>query len=141
MYSRKLEVDDLESKQGEYSGSAAYALAKRGLVVMSERWAERWHDKGVIVHSMHPGWALTPAIETALPGFTKVMKHSLRTPLQGADTVIWLATASEAGKCSGLFWLDRTPQPTHLMSKTIEDPQSRDELEQVLQDYHQRLIG
>jgi NAD(P)-dependent dehydrogenase (short-subunit alcohol dehydrogenase family) len=69
MYSQKIHVDDLQSQQGSYSGSTAYARAKRGLMILTEEWAEKWEDDGIAVNAMHPGWADTPGVESALPGF------------------------------------------------------------------------
>ena len=42
----------------------AYARSKRAEVVLAERWAEELAGTGVVVHSMHPGWADTPGIKS-----------------------------------------------------------------------------
>ncbi len=34
----------------------------------------------------------------------------LRTPAQGADTIVWLGAAAEPHRSSGLFWHDRRPR-------------------------------
>ena len=49
----------------------------------------------MVVHAMHPGWADTPAVASSIPGFHERMQKVLRTPQQGADTVIWLAAAAD----------------------------------------------
>jgi NAD(P)-dependent dehydrogenase (short-subunit alcohol dehydrogenase family) len=36
MYAQKIDVDDLQSRKGNYSGSVAYARAKRGLMILTE---------------------------------------------------------------------------------------------------------
>jgi hypothetical protein len=107
MYTQKIHVDDLQSKNGTYSGSVAYARAKRGLMILTEEWARRWAKDGIVVNAMHPGWADTPGVLEALPEFHRVTERVLRTPEEGADTIVWLAAATEAGKVSGEFWLDR----------------------------------
>ena len=56
---------------------------------------------------MHPGWVDTPGVRTSLPDFARVMGPWLRTPDQGADTMVWLATAREPLASNGRFWLDR----------------------------------
>jgi len=61
---------------------------------------------------MHPGWAATPGIEASLPGFSRLIGPRLRTPEEGADTIVWLAAAPEATRSTGRFWLDRRPRPT-----------------------------
>ncbi|NND82079.1 MAG: SDR family NAD(P)-dependent oxidoreductase [Gammaproteobacteria bacterium] len=139
MYAKRLSISNIESDKGEYSGSDAYARAKRGLVITGEQWAEEWAGDGITVHNMHPGWAYTPGVVTGLPEFTKATRKVLRTPEQGADTIVWLARATEVGKTSGLFWLDRHPHTTHLTSSTRETAQQRDQLRATLQSYRQRL--
>ena len=60
---------------------------------------------------MHPGWADTPGLADTLPGFYRVMGPLLRSPAQGIDTIVWLATAPEATGTSGRLFLDRRPRP------------------------------
>ena len=77
---------------------------------------------------MHPGWADTPGVQTALPGFRRVTKRVLRSPAEGADTIVWLARASEADQLSGKLFLDREPRTTHLRPRTQERPEERTRL-------------
>jgi len=137
MYTQKIEVDDLQSQQGSYSGSVAYARAKRGLMILTEEWAERWSEKGIAVNAMHPGWADTPGVETALPGFYRATRRLLRTPEEGADTAVWLAASTEAAKVSGRFWLDREQHPSHLSDRTRETESERRELLKTLEELRQ----
>jgi len=128
MYTSGIVVDDLQYQQSDYDGSAAYARTKRGLVILTELWAEQLEDSGVVAHAMHPGWADTPGVESSLPLFHKLTKPFLRTPEQGADTITWLAAAREAGKVSGYFWLDREPHITHVLPGTQESAEDRQRL-------------
>lgn len=132
MYSQKLEVDKLQASDEDYSGSTAYARCKRALTVLTEEWANAWIADGIVVNAMHPGWANTPGVETALPAFHKITRAILRTPEQGADTIIWLAAAKEAGQVTGKLFLDREPRTTHLLSRTQEDASERQRLLEFL---------
>ena len=125
MYSEKIEPDDLQFAGREYSGTAAYAHAKRGQVILTEMWAERFPDRRLVFHSMHPGWVATAGVAQSMPTFNKVMKPFLRTPEQGADTIVWLVAAEESAASTGHFWFDRTMAPTHLMDSTKEKPEDR----------------
>ena len=125
MYTQKIEVNDLQSRQGDYSGAVAYARAKRGLMILTEEWAARWRKDGIVVNAMHPGWADTPGVETSLPGFYRLTKRLLRSPEEGADTVAWLAASTEAAQVTGKFWLDREQHPSHLSRRTVETPGER----------------
>lgn len=117
MYSQGLALDDLQTESG-YSGTTAYARAKRGQVDLTERLAERWRADGITVHAMHPGWAATPGVSDALPGFDKAIGPLLRSAEEGADTLVWLcgAPAEEIG--TGGFWLDRRRRPTSYLPGT-----------------------
>ena len=128
MYLSGLNVDDLQSSHGSYNGSKAYAQAKRGLMVLTEYWADRLRGSGVVVNAMHPGWADTPGVEQSLPGFHKVMRNVLRTPEQGADTIVWLAAAREAADVSGKFWLDREPHLSAILPGTAGSRREREKL-------------
>ncbi|GLZ54661.1 SDR family NAD(P)-dependent oxidoreductase [Actinomycetospora sp. NBRC 106378] len=115
MYTASLRTDDPEYTEGRYSGGAAYARTKRMQVVLAELLADDLAPSGVVVHSMHPGWADTPGVADSLPGFHRLTGPLLRTAEQGADTAVWLQADTEPGHCSGLFWHDRSPRPTHYL--------------------------
>jgi dehydrogenase/reductase SDR family protein 12 len=135
MYLRRLDVDDLQSRDGEFDGPMAYARSKRGEVVLAERWAEELAGSGVVVHAMHPGWADTPGIKGALPGFERVMHPLLRSPEQGADTIVWLAAAEEPAELTGRFWCDRHVRSTHRLSRTRETAEDRERLWEALEAF------
>ena len=82
----------------------------------------------MVVHAMHPGWADTPGVRRSLPRFYRLTGPLLRTPEQGADTIVWLGAADNRGRSSGRFWHDRRPRPTHLLPWTKETRQERERL-------------
>jgi NAD(P)-dependent dehydrogenase (short-subunit alcohol dehydrogenase family) len=128
MYTQGLHVDDLQSSRGNFSGTVAYARTKRIEVVLSELLAWRLDGTGVVVNAMHPGWVDTPGLRTSLPGFHRVLRRLLRTPDQGADTIVWLGSAPQAGYASGAFWFDRARRRTHLLPWTRERDADRKRL-------------
>jgi NAD(P)-dependent dehydrogenase (short-subunit alcohol dehydrogenase family) len=138
MYTTPVVLQDLEYEHEDYNGSKAYARAKRGLVDITEIWAEEWRAEGIIVHSMHPGWADTPAVSHSLPKFYEKTRPWLRTPEQGADTIVWLAATPEAAQTTGLFWLDRTPHSTAIFPGTRSSPETQAALRKKLDEYAQR---
>ena len=128
MYTQRIRLDDLQGERGEFDGPTAYARAKRAEVILTELWAQRLEGRGVVVHAMHPGWADTPGVETSLPRFYRLTRPLLRTPEQGADTIVWLGAADEPVRRTGLFWHDRRPRPTHLLPWTRETQEERERL-------------
>lgn len=136
MYSQKLSMKNLVSKTAEdYSGPVAYARAKRALMIVTRQWAKDWRDDGISVNAMHPGWADTPGVETSLPLFHTLTRFALRSPAEGADTIVWLAAATEATKLSGQLLLDREPQTLYLLKGTKETAAERQKLQRFLQDF------
>jgi dehydrogenase/reductase SDR family protein 12 len=113
MYSQALPVGDWESERGAYSPKRLYARTKREQIVITEFMAERLRERGVVVHGMHPGWADTEGVRQWMPLFRAITGPIIRTPDQGADTIVWLGAAPEPLEQTGLFWHDRRPRPTH----------------------------
>jgi NAD(P)-dependent dehydrogenase (short-subunit alcohol dehydrogenase family) len=130
MYASPLRVSDLQMGD-DYKGSEQYARAKRAQVTLNEMWAERVPANDVVFHAMHPGWADTPGVRESLPTFRKVVGPLLRTPAQGADTIVWLAAdQGEPRSSSGGFWLDRHRRSIHKLPNTrsSDTPARRQEL-------------
>ena len=125
MYSQPLTVTNLESTQGEYNGTNAYARTKRAEVVLAEEWARELDGTGVTVTSMHPGWVDTAGVRDSLPTFRRITGPFLRNEAEGADTIVWLIASDEAATANGDFYHDRKPRPTHRMKKTVEEPALR----------------
>jgi NAD(P)-dependent dehydrogenase (short-subunit alcohol dehydrogenase family) len=125
MYAQKLDADDPQHEHRRYAPAQVYARNKRAQVVLNEQWAQRLAGTGVVVHTMHPGWADTPGVQESLPGFAKITASVLRTPAEGADTIVWLAAAKAPMMSSGGFWQDRAERPTHYGPWTREDEAAR----------------
>ena len=118
MYTEPLDVESLEMTPKTYDGVTAYARVKRAQVSLVERWAPRLDGLAITMTAMHPGWADTPGVRTSLPTFRRIVGPLLRTPSQGADTIVWLASAPGAGIPSGSLWLDRRQRSPHRLSRT-----------------------
>jgi len=125
MYTRRLSVEDPNWTRRTYDGVVAYAETKRAQVVLSELWADELRGSAVVVNAMHPGWADTPAVKSSLPLFHRVTRHILRTPAEGADTVVWLAACPRARERTGRFFFDREERRTHLLPFTGESEENR----------------
>jgi dehydrogenase/reductase SDR family protein 12 len=130
MYTQSLPGDgDWESARTPYSPKKLYARTKREQVVVTELLAERLRGRGFVVHGMHPGWVETAALRRAMPAFRTITRPILRTPEDGADTIVWLGAAPEPGRRTGLFWHDRRTRPTHYRFGAPDDSErEREEL-------------
>lgn len=126
-YTVGLHAQDPQFTAGRYRGAAAYARTKRMQIALAPVWAQRWGALGARVAVMHPGWVHTPGIVAALPRFHRIMGRLLRTPDQGADTIVWLS-ATGASWPTGRLWHDRRIRPSHYLPWTAARDARVDEL-------------
>lgn len=117
MYLQSLPLHDLQFEEGDYNGTLAYARAKRASTALVREWARRYRGR-VRFFSMHPGWADTPGLAEALPGFHGLMGPLLRTPDEGVDTITWLATEPELDGQDGRLHHDRRARPFDRLRST-----------------------
>jgi dehydrogenase/reductase SDR family member 12 len=125
MYTARLDGADLQLDHRKFHGPRFYAHTKRAEVVLNELWSAREGAAGVRFAAMHPGWADTPGLQRSLPRFHRLTRPLLRDARQGADTIVWLATAPAAEVPGGRFWHDRRPRPTHRLPRTDESAEDR----------------
>lgn len=138
MYTQRLNLADPCWEERPYDGVVAYAETKRAQVVLAELWSERLARRKVSVNAMHPGWADTAGVRDSIPTFYKVARSVLRTPAEGADTIVWLAAAAAAREHTGQFFLDRTPRRTHYVPLTWESKEDRLKLWRLCERYAKR---
>ncbi|HKK53284.1 MAG TPA: SDR family NAD(P)-dependent oxidoreductase [Myxococcota bacterium] len=134
MLTRRLNVEDPCWRARDYDGVRAYAETKRAQVVLAELWADAFATTRVCVNSMHPGWADTPAVARSLPLFHRVTEAILRTPAEGADTVVWLAASPAVEGETGRFFFDRKAVRTHWVQSTRESAAERSTLWKMCED-------
>ena len=113
LYTQAFSLAGLDPSEADYDGVVAYARVKRAQLVLNHAWASHVPASDVVFHAMHPGWTDTPGLADSLPGFHRVMGPVLRSPAQGADTLVWLCDSSEARDSTAGFWLDRRRRREH----------------------------
>lgn len=104
MLLKRLSLKELFTPE-KYDKLSQYAQVKRAQVLVFEDYAKKYSD--YFFASMHPGWVETKAVRESLPSFHQKMKEHLRTPQEGADTILWLIATSLDQHQSGKFWFDR----------------------------------
>ena len=112
MYLQKLDLSDLLFQKRSYNKYTGYANAKRAQVILSMLFSERYPQ--YLFSSMHPGWADTPGVRHSMPLFKKLLNKRLRSPEEGADTILWLATTPNYP--NGKFWFDRKQAKTTILN-------------------------
>nr|WP_275401489.1 SDR family NAD(P)-dependent oxidoreductase [Wenzhouxiangella limi] len=128
MYGSPLKLEPMNCMDPDaFDGMTAYAMHKRAMVELTRGWNNRWQGEPV-VQVMHPGWVDTEGVRTSLPVFRRALQRVLRTPEQGADTVLWLAEQRPSPPSAGGIWLDRSLQPEHEFAWTRRSPHSAEDL-------------
>jgi dehydrogenase/reductase SDR family member 12 len=112
MYLQKLDLSDLLFEKNTYDKYAGYANAKRAQVILNELFSEKYPQ--YLFSAMHPGWADTPGVRYSMPLFKKLLNKRLRSPEEGADTILWLATTPDYP--NGKFWFDRKEAKTTIFN-------------------------
>lgn len=125
-YTQRFDLGALDPGPGSaYDGTRAYARAKRAQVVLTTAWASRLAADGTTAHVAHPGWVDTPGLRRGLPRFASALGPLLRTPAEGADTLLWLAGAPAAVVGSGHLWHDRRCRSPYRLPWTWVPPAAR----------------
>lgn len=107
MYNTKFPEWEVATSSGstvKYDGQFSYAYAKRGQVLLMEKWTDAYPNIKFL--SCHPGWTQTEAVDAAY-GESKKYLEPLRTPWQGSEGIIYLLVASTDKLVGGGFYLDR----------------------------------
>jgi NAD(P)-dependent dehydrogenase (short-subunit alcohol dehydrogenase family) len=141
MYTQRFDLRALDVGETHYKGTTQYARVKRAQLVLMGEWARRIGDCGTSFHAMHPGWVDTPGLRSGLPGFYKLMRPMLRTPEQGADTLVWLAGCEEAESVRAGFWLDRKQRSEYKLPWTRPDYESGPQQSALLWDWCAEICG
>ena len=106
---------DIQFAKRPYNGATAYAQSKQANRILTWALARRLAGTNVTANAMSPGAVDTPLLHAMAPGIAG------RTPAQGADTAIWLATSPELSGVNGRFYSDRHEHPCEFRDPATED--------------------
>jgi NAD(P)-dependent dehydrogenase (short-subunit alcohol dehydrogenase family) len=106
-----LDWDDVQSLIN-FDENRAYCNVKLANILYTKALAKRLAGSGIVVHAMHPGAVATRFFTY---GNDFMQEFGRTNPLisaeEGADTLIWLATAEEPGQSTGGYWHERKKVP------------------------------
>ncbi len=109
----RIDFDDLEGVHN-YSGKRAYSQSKLANVMFTKELARRLEGTSVTANSLHPGVVRTNfGAEDQAWLFTvvsKVVLPFLKTPAQGAQTSIYLASSPDMDGITGQFFANGKPK-------------------------------
>lgn len=120
-----LDLEDVEFRRRSYSGVSAYSQSKQANRMLTWALARRLEGTGVTANAMHPGGVNTPLFAKGggLLGMAASVyaKVSAKTPANGADTVVWLASDPEVEGQNGEFCIDRQKVPCRFRDPAGEE--------------------
>jgi NAD(P)-dependent dehydrogenase (short-subunit alcohol dehydrogenase family) len=108
-FAGELDLDDLQFERRSYSGQKAYMQSKACNRMLTWALAPRLQDSGVTVNAMTPGLVMQTGLYRQAPTAGLYIMRALsrfigRTPVQGADTAVWLASSPQVEGISGQFF-------------------------------------
>jgi retinol dehydrogenase 14 len=101
--------EDMQSRR-KYRGFPVYGMTKLANIMFTFELAERLDGTGVAATCLHPGSVGTNFGQNnrgPMALFFRTFKPFMRSPEQGADTLVWLASSPEVEGISGRYFSDR----------------------------------
>lgn len=122
-YASDLDLDDLQFERRPYDGMRAYAQSKACDRMLTWAFARRLAETGVTVNAIAPGLVTETNLYHDLPADIRhqLQQQPSRSVVEGADTAVWLAGATEVEGVSGKFYEQRAEQPCQFRDLEAEE--------------------
>ncbi|MGA2477352.1 MAG: SDR family oxidoreductase [Spirochaetia bacterium] len=123
-FASDLDLDDLEFKSRPFESMKAYAQSKACDRLLTWAFARRLEGSGVTANAMAPGLIVDTGLYRHTP--PEVMERLRqrgggRTPSEGADTALWLASSPEVEGATGKFFENRKEIPCSFRNRDVEE--------------------
>jgi NAD(P)-dependent dehydrogenase (short-subunit alcohol dehydrogenase family) len=119
----RIDFDDLQGAR-TYSGQRAYNQSKLANVMFTYELARRLDGTGVTATVLHPGVTRTEfGAEDQAAYFawmSGLSKPFMKSPAQGAETPIFLASSPEVEGVTGRYFANRKPKESNKLSYDVE---------------------
>jgi NAD(P)-dependent dehydrogenase (short-subunit alcohol dehydrogenase family) len=106
----RIDFDNLQGAR-DYSGQTAYSQSKLANVMFTNELARRLEGSGVTATCLHPGFVRTDFgaedQATFFAVISGIVRPFLKTPAQGAQTSIYLASSPEIDGVTGQFFANK----------------------------------
>ena len=109
-----MDWDDIQRIRN-FTPGGAYTNAKLANVLFTRALAKRLAGDGIVAHAMEPGVVLASNFvshaDDAMQRYMATLTDRAVSPEEAAATLVWLATAPEAGEASGGYYYQCKPAP------------------------------
>ncbi len=108
-YAGGLDLDDINFDRRTYNSTVSYKQSKQANRMLTREWARRLRDDSITVNSMTPDLVPTTDLFRHQPLAVKLLLRVIAlfagaSIAEGADTVVWLASAPDVrGQSGGYF--------------------------------------
>ncbi len=114
-YAGGLDIDDINFDKRKYNETLAYKQTKQANRMLTREWARRLEKENISVYSFTPGFVPSTELFREQNAFGKFMLKVFsliegRTIEEGADTLVWLASAEKIDGSNGGFFNQRKEQ-------------------------------
>jgi NAD(P)-dependent dehydrogenase (short-subunit alcohol dehydrogenase family) len=122
-FASDLDLDDLQFQRRPYEGMKAYAQSKACDRLLTWALARRLEGTRVTVNAMAPGLIVDTGLYRSTPPdvMVRLRQRGGRTPADGADTAVWLASSPEMEGVSGKLFENRKEIPCSFRNSDAEE--------------------
>ena len=122
-FASDLDLDDLQFQRRPYEGMKAYAQSKACDRLLTWALARRLEGSGVTANAMAPGLIVDTGLYRHTPPdvMARLRQRGGRTPADGADTVVWLASSPDVEGVSGKLFENRKEIPCSFRGHEAEE--------------------
>ena len=124
-YACGLDLEDINFDKRNYDLTAAYKQSKQANRMLTHEWARKLESDNIFVYSMTPGWVPNTDLFREQSTFNKAILKTAgfvggRTIEQGADTIVWLASAQKIEGNNGGFFNQRKEETCRFFNPADE---------------------
>jgi NAD(P)-dependent dehydrogenase (short-subunit alcohol dehydrogenase family) len=120
-----LDLDDVELRRRGYRGRLAYAQSKQADRMWTWALARRLAGSGVTANALHPGFVASELFSKSGGLLGKALSAyaswKARSPEDGADTAVYLASAPEVAGVTGRFFVRRQERACRFRDEAAQD--------------------
>jgi NAD(P)-dependent dehydrogenase (short-subunit alcohol dehydrogenase family) len=122
-FASDLDLDDLQFQRRPWDSMKAYAQSKACDRLLTWALSRRLDGSRVTANAMAPGLIVDTGLYRNTPPqvMEQLRKRSGRTPADGADTAIWLASSTDVEGVTGKFYENRKEIPCSFRGREAEE--------------------